>query len=126
MKSGIQMLAESPGSGPAVQRQHIYFMRIKMWLNKGDAVSWDMPWGLIDRARLEDNGETLLTDLRIDRESLINGLFYGIEGMKVGGKRKLKLSPHLAYGEKGVAGIVPENAALVVEIEILEERSPTV
>ena len=93
-----------------------------MWLNKGDAIRWSSPWGLIDRALLEDDGETLITDLRVDRENLINGIFYGIEGMCVGGTRKLRISPHLAYGERGVPGIIPVKAVIITEIEIIEER----
>ena len=122
MRSGLKLLAEIPGSGPVVERQHIYQMRLKMWLNRGDPVSWNSPWGMVDRARLEDNGQTLVTDLRIDRENLINGLFYGIEGMRIGGTRKLKISPHLAYGERGVPGLIPENALVIAEVTILEER----
>lgn len=122
MRSGIKLLSDSPGTGAPVQRQKIYLIRLKMWLNKSDPVKWSSPWGLIDRARLEDDGETLVTDLRIDRENLNNGLFYGIEGMCVGGTRKLRISPHLAYGERGVPGIIPANAVITAEIEIIEER----
>ena len=45
---------------------------------------------MIDRARLENEGTMLLTDLRIDRENLFAGLLQGIEGMRGGGIRKLK------------------------------------
>ena len=93
-----------------------------MWLNKGEPISWERPWGLIDNARLEDNGETLFTDLRVDRESMFNGLFYGVEGMHIGDTRKLKISPHLAYGEKGIKDRIPENAVIIVEIEFIKER----
>lgn len=122
MRSGIEVLSDTPGSGDSVERQRVYLIRLKMWLNRGDAVVWKQPSGFIDRARLEDGGETLISDLRIDREHLINGLFYGVEGMRVGGTRTLRISPHLAYGERGVPGIIPENAVLTVEIHIVEER----
>ena len=105
-----------------MKRQHTYLIRLKLWLNKGEPVKWQSPWGLIDRARLEDSGETLVADLRIDRETLINGLFYGIEGMRIGGTRKLRISPHLAYGERGIPGLIPENAVIVAELSVLEER----
>jgi len=52
----------------------------------------------------------------------MSGLFYGVEGMRVGGTRKLPISPHLAYGECGVSGIIHSKAVLIVEIQILEER----
>lgn len=122
MRPGIKLLADVPGSGPEVRRQHVYLMRLKFWLNKGDPVRWKSPAGFVDRARLEDDGETLVADLRVDRENLVNGLFQGIQGMRIGGTRKLKISPHLAYGERGVPGMVPADAVIVVEVVVLEER----
>jgi len=121
-RSGISLIEDVPGDGAAVERQHIYQLRLKMWLHKGEPIRWDRPWGMIDRARLEDDGETLITDLRIDRENLFAGLFQGIDGMRIGGKRKLKISPHLAYGEAGIPGKIPARAVIIVEIEIITER----
>ena len=80
-----------------------------------------MAWGPVGVARLEDEGSTLMTEVRIDRRSLINGLFYGVAGMRVGGLRRLEIAPHLAYGERGVPGVIPPNAALIAEITILDE-----
>lgn len=122
MRSGIEVLEDTPGSGPEIERQHVYLVRLKLWLNKGDPVKWKSPWGMIDTARLEDNGETLVTALRIDRENLIAGLFYGVEGMRIGGTRKLRISPHLAYGKKGIPGTIPEDAVLVAEFSVLDAR----
>lgn len=116
------MLEDRPGSGAAIERGHVYRVRLKTWLNKGEPIRWEQPWGLVDRARLEDDGSTLVTDLRIDRENLIAGLFQGIDGMCIGGCRKLKISPHLAYGDRGIAGRIPPGAAILAEIEIIEER----
>ena len=93
-----------------------------MWLNQGEPVRWEQPWGMIDRARLEDDGATLITDLRIDRENLFAGLFQGIDGMRIGGRRKLKISPHLAYGERGIPGRIPAQAVVIAEIEFISER----
>jgi hypothetical protein len=121
-RPGIRILSDTPGTGAEVERQHVYQLRLNLWLNQGEPVRWDRPWGLIDRARLEDEGATLITDLRIDRENLFAGLFQGIEGMRIGGRRKLKISPHLAYGEKGIPGKVPAQAVIIAEIEFIEER----
>jgi peptidylprolyl isomerase len=71
-------------------------------------------------ATLEDNGETLITEVRIDRRSLVSGLYYGVQDMRVGGTRRLEIAPHLAYGDRGVPGVVPPGAVLVAEITILE------
>src|SRR5688572_22886284 len=122
MRSGIKLLDDVPGTGPLVERQRTYLMRLKMWLNKGEPVRWNQPWGLMDRARLEDDGTTLISDIYVHRESLINGLFYGIDGMRIGGTRRLRISPHMGYGPGGVPGIIPENAVLVAEVTILEAR----
>jgi hypothetical protein len=48
------------------------------------------------------------------------GWDHGIEGMKVGGKRRIQVPPFLAYGESGVAGLVPPNATVTFEIELLK------
>ncbi len=125
-RSGIKVIADTPGQGAPVKRQHIYQICLKMWLNKGEPIRWEHPWGMIDRARLEDDGETLYTDLRIDRENLFAGLFQGIEGMHIGGTRKLRISPHLAYGETGIPGKVPAQAVIIVEIEFIAERNTEV
>lgn len=122
-RSGIRIIDDAPGSGAPVARQRVYRVRLRLWLNNGDAIVWDQPFGLVDRARLEDDGATVVTDLRIDRENLFAGLFQGIDGMRVGGRRRLKVSPHLAYGERGIPGRVPPNAVIVAEIEFIEERT---
>jgi FKBP-type peptidyl-prolyl cis-trans isomerase len=61
----------------------------------------------------------LITEVLFNRRSLVNGLFYGVEGMRVGGTRRLEIAPHLAYGARGVQGVIPPNAMLVAEITIL-------
>jgi uncharacterized protein len=128
LRSGLTLLGDVPGSGAPVRRQHHYRIRLRLWLNQGQAVRWQMAWGPVGIARLEDDGATLITEVRIDRRSLVNGLFYGVEGMHVGGMRRLEIAPRLAYGERGVPGIVPPNAVITAEITVLEQcdsnRSP--
>jgi len=125
LRSGLTLLADVAGSGEPVQRQRNYIIRLKLWLRKGEPVRWKMAWGRVGVARLEDNGETLVSEVRIDRRSLVNGLFYGVEGMRVGGTRRLEIAPHLAYGERGVPDVIPQNAVLIAEITILSASSPT-
>jgi hypothetical protein len=120
LRSGLNVLLDVPGAGDVVRRQHNYPIRLQLWLPTGERVRWTTAWGPVGSARLEDDGETLLTSVRIDRRSLVNGLFYGVEGMRVGGTRRLEIAPHLAYGARGVPGIIPPNAALVAEITFLE------
>jgi hypothetical protein len=121
MRPGITILVDAPGTGDLVQRQRAYRIRLRMWLNRGEPVRWTAPFGFVDRA-VQDNGETMITDVRLHRENFISGLFYGVEGMRLGGTRRLEISPHLAYGDRGIPGIVPANAVLTAEITFLEER----
>jgi len=57
---------------------------------------------------------------KIGAGMVIKGWEQGLIGMKVGEKAKLTLPPELAYGEQGIGGVIPPNATLVFEIELLE------
>jgi hypothetical protein len=123
MRPGVELLEDAPGLGTPVERHMYYDVRLRIWLSRGDPVRWTKLWGLYDRGRLEDNGTTLFTSLRVDREYMFAGLFYGVEGMKVGGTRRLRVAPHLGFREDCMAGVIPPNALLTVEVEILAERA---
>lgn len=123
IREGVKLLEETEGNGDIVQRQREYVLSIRFTLNRGEVIA-SPPLSFRPEPGQKVHGDGFFEHCtRINRDWLIPGLFYAVQGMRIGGYRKVAISPHLAYGEKGVPDTIPPNAKLIAEIKVLSEAS---
>lgn len=129
---GLELLDEREGTGPAAQKGDRVIYNTRLFLNRGDEVPLNerqaaqLPPGMLR----SEGGATLIDrSIVLGRRQAIAGIEQALIGMKVGGYRKVRISPHLAYRDEGVPDLIPPDAVLVVELWVREmheySSSPT-
>src|SRR4051812_25074114 len=90
---------------------------------KGKVVSVPYAGWLTDGKKFDSSKDRVQPfQFPLGRGQVIQGWDQGVQGMKVGGKRKLTIPPELGYGAQGAGGVIPPNATLVFEVELLGVR----
>jgi FKBP-type peptidyl-prolyl cis-trans isomerase len=105
--SGVEIWDVKEGKGDAVKAGAKVTVHYTGWLTDEKATKFDSSL---------DRGKPITFPL----DGVIKGWQEGIPGMKPGGVRRLKIPAKLAYGERGAGGVIPPNATLVFEVELIE------
>lgn len=106
-ESGLQYVDEVVGDGPVAEAGQVVFVHYTGTLENGKK---------FDSSR--DRGPSFSFPLGQGR--VIKGWDEGVAGMHVGGQRKLIIPYNLAYGERGVRGVIPPKATLIFDVELLD------
>ncbi len=117
--SGIKLLEEREGVGAPARKGDRVVYNVRIFLNGGDEVPFNerqaahLPGHMIRH----DSGHRFVDhQTTIGRRQAIAGIQYSLEGMKPGGYRKIRVSPHLAYRDKGLPDLIPPDAVLMIEL----------
>jgi peptidylprolyl isomerase len=111
--SGLEITDTQEGAGPTPRSGQTCVMHYTGWLytdgKKGQKFDSSV-----------DRGDPF--EFSIGQREVIGGWDEGVATMKVGGKRTLIIPPDLGYGARGAGGVIPPNATLIFDVELLEIR----
>jgi FKBP-type peptidyl-prolyl cis-trans isomerase len=107
--SGLKYVDQVVGTGEAAVAGKTVNVHYTGWLENGKKFDSSV-----------DRGQPFSFPLGAGR--VIKGWDEGVQGMKVGGKRKLTISSDLGYGSRGAGGVIPPNATLIFDVELLGVR----
>lgn len=123
LSSGLEVIEDHAGSADAAERGDRVTYNVRIFLNRGDEVPLNETQAehLPQHMLRYDVGRIFVDHTIVlgSREAMA-GIESALVGMKAGGHRKVRVGPHLAYGEKGIPGLIPPNAVLVIEIWMRE------
>ena len=105
--SGLQIEEIKLGDGESAAAGQFVSVHYTGWLT--DGTKFDSS---------KDRNESF--DFPLGQRNVIAGWDEGVQGMRVGGIRKLTIPPQLGYGARGAGGVIPPNATLVFEVELLD------
>lgn len=103
---GLQYWDIKTGAGPAAEKGQTVKVHYTGWLTNGKKFDSSV-----------DRGQPFIFHLGAGQ--VIKGWDEGVAGMKVGGKRQLRIPPELGYGSRGAPGAIPPNATLIFDVELL-------
>jgi FKBP-type peptidyl-prolyl cis-trans isomerase len=104
--SGLKYYVLKPGKGVAAKSGDKVKVHYTGWLTNGTKFDSSL-----------DRGEPL--EFPVGQGRVIKGWDEGVTGMKVGEKRQLQIPSKLAYGEAGAGGVIPPNADLIFDVELV-------
>lgn len=117
--SGLKILDEREGEGQPAQKGDRVIYNCRIFLNKGDEVMLNAKQvGQLpkDMIRVVEGERFVDHKTVLGSRQTIAGVEHALMGMKAGGYRKVRISPHLAYRETGIPDLIPPGAVLVMEI----------
>jgi FKBP-type peptidyl-prolyl cis-trans isomerase len=109
MPSGLKYTDQVAGTGDVAVAGKTVSVHYTGWLENGKKFDSSV-----------DRGQPFSFPLGAGR--VIKGWDEGVQGMKVGGKRKLTIPSELGYGSRGAGGVIPPNATLIFDVELLGVR----